>query len=144
LSFVDIKTKKRRYGKMKKIAILSAAVIIVGVMFSSAWAQSIEDIYWTPTSPVAGKPITFHVKVSNPGPTAPICIRLLTPGGTPVKQTHPGIGVGASIDVVFAPVIYVTPGTYEVTAQIMDKGCKKLIPRIPYRTERITIGAPTK
>jgi len=132
---------------MTKRAMLLATmitVIIVGVMFSNAWAQSIEDIYWTPTSPVAGSPVTFHVKVSNPGPIAPICIRLLTPGGTPVKLTHPGIGKGASIDVVFAPVTYAAPGTYQATAQIMDKGCATLMPRIPYRTERITIRARLK
>ena len=129
---------------MKKRAILLATVIIVGVMSSSAWAQSIEDIYWTPASPVAGSPVTFHVKVANPGSIAPICIRLLTPGGTPVKQTHPGIGSGAAIDVVFGPVIYGKPGLYAVTAQIMDKGCERLIPKILYRTERIRIGAPTK
>jgi hypothetical protein len=131
---------------MKKGAILLASVIIVGMMFSSAWAQSIEDIYWTPRSPVAGSPVTFHVKVLNPGPHAPICIRLLTPGGTPDKQTHPGIGIRKAppIDVVFGPVIYAKPGVYEVTAQIMDKNCERLIPKIPYRTERIKIGAPIK
>ena len=129
---------------VKRAMLLAGVIIIVGVMFSSAWAQSIEDIYWTPTSPVAGSPVTFHVKVSNPGPSAPICIRLLTPDGTPTKETHPGIGSGTSIDVVFAPVIFATAGTFKVTAQIMDKGCAKLIPRIPYRTERITISARTK
>jgi hypothetical protein len=131
---------------MKKGAILLASVIIVGMMFSSAWAQSIQDIYWTPRSPVAGSPVTFHVKVLNPGPQAPICVRLLTPGGTPDKQTHPGIGIRKDppIDVVFGPVIYGKPGEYEVTAQIMDKKCEKLIPKIPYRTERIKIGTPIK
>jgi hypothetical protein len=131
---------------MKKGAILLASVIIVGVMFTSAWAQSIEDIYWTPRSPVAGSPVTFHVKISNPGPTAPICIRLLTPGGTPDKQTHPGIGIRKDppIDVAFKPVTYAKPGEYKVTAQIMDKNCEKLLPKILYRTERIKIGAPTK
>jgi hypothetical protein len=131
---------------MKKGAILLASVIIVGMMFSSAWAQSIQDIYWTPRSPVAGSPVTFHVKIQNPGPTAPICIRLLTPGGTPDKQTHPGIGIRKDppINVVFGHVIYATPGEYEVTAQIMDKNCERLLPRIPYRTERIKIGTPTK
>lgn len=131
---------------MKKGAILLASVIIVGMMFSSAWAQSIQDIYWTPRSPVAGSPVTFHVKVLNPGPTAPICIRLLTPGGTPDKQTHPGIGIRKDppIDVGFKPVIYAKPGEYEITAQIMDKSCEKLIPKILYRTERIKIGTPVK
>jgi len=131
---------------MKKGIILLAVLILVGMTFSSAWAQSIEDIYWTPRSPVAGNPITFHVKVSNPGPTTPICVRLLTPGGTPDKQTHPGIGIRKDppIDVAFQPVTYAKPGVYEVTAQIMDKNCEKLLPKILYRTERITIGHPAK
>ena len=131
---------------MKKGAMLLASVIIVGVISTGAWAQSIEDIYWSPASPAAGTPVTFHVKVSNPGPTAPICIRLLTLGGTPDKQAHPGIGIRKDppIDVVFKPVTYAKPGEYEVTAQIMDKNCERLPPRIPYRTERIRIGTPVK
>jgi hypothetical protein len=131
---------------MKKGAILLASVMIVGVMFTSVWAQSIEDIRWTPRAPVAGRPVTFHVMVSNPGPTAPICIRLLTPDGTPDSQTHPGIGIRRDppIDVVFGRVTYARPGVYEVTAQIMENNCERLIPRIRYRTERIRIGEPTK
>jgi hypothetical protein len=131
---------------MKKGIFLLAVFILVGMMFSSAWAQSIQDIYWTPRAPVAGRPVTFHVRVSNPGPIAPICIRLLTPGGAPDSQTHPGIGIRRDppIDVVFERVTYARPGVYEVTAQIMDNSCEKLIPKIPYRTERIRIGAPTK
>ncbi len=121
-------------------------VVFLGITITSAWAQSIRDITWTPASPAAGSPVTFHVKVLNPGPTAPICIRLLTPGGTPDKQAHPGIGIRKDppIDVAFKPVVYAKPGVYEVTAQMMDKSCEKLLPKILYRTERITVAAPVK
>lgn len=131
---------------MKKGAILLAVVMMVGMMFSSAWAQSIQDIYWTPDSPVAGAPVMFHVKVSNPGPAASICIKLLTPGGTPDKQTHPGIGIRKDppMDVLFKPVVYAKPGEYKVTAQIMDKGCEKVLSQVPYRTEQIKIGPSAK
>lgn len=128
---------------MKREAIL-LAVMMVGMMVSSGWAQSIQDIYWTPDLPVAGVPVIFHAKVSSPGPTALICLILLTPGGTPDKQTHPGIGIRKDppIDVLFKPVVYPKPGVYQVTVKIMDKGCEKLIPQVPYRSEKIKIGPP--
>ena len=62
-------------------------------LIQSVRAQGIEDIAWTPASPTTATPVTFVVKVSNPGPVSPICIKLETPGGSIVEQTHPGIGL---------------------------------------------------
>jgi hypothetical protein len=131
---------------MKKGAILLAMVIIVGVTFSGAWAQSIEDITWTPASPTTATPVTFAVKVFNPGPEAPICVKLETPGGSLAEQTHPGIGVSTKspINVKFKPVTYAKPGTYEVKAMLLTKECKEPLKqaRVPLRVERIVVRAP--
>ncbi len=83
---------------MKKGTILLAAVIMAGMIFSGAWAQSVEDITWTPGAPTTATPVTYVVKVSNPGPEAPICVRLVTPGGSLTEQVHPGIGVTTTPD----------------------------------------------
>ncbi|MFB3884110.1 MAG: hypothetical protein ACE144_02710 [Thermodesulfobacteriota bacterium] len=125
---------------MKKIFILLGFLILGGVA-SNVWAQSIVDITWTPASPAPGEPVRFVVKVVNPGPKAQICIRLLTPKGSPESQTHPGIGIRKDppINVAFNPVTYSSAGEFEAVAQIMDDKCEKLLVGIPYRTERLTI-----
>jgi len=131
---------------MKKGAISLAMMIIVGITFSSAWAQSIEDITWTPASPTTATPVTFVVKVFNPGPEAPICIKLETPGGSLVEQTHPGIGVSTKspINVRFKPVTYPKPGTYQVKAMLLTKECREALKqaKAPLRVERIIVRAP--
>jgi hypothetical protein len=111
-----------------------------------AWAQGIEDITWTPASPTTTTSVTFVVKVSNPGPEVPICIKLETPGGSPVEQTHPGIGLSTKgpINVRFKPVKYAKPGTYEVKAMLLTKECKEPLKqaKAPLRVERIVVRAP--
>ena len=111
-----------------------------------AWAQGIEDITWTPASPTTATSVTFVVKVSNPGPEAPICVKLETPGGNIAEQTHPGIGVSTkgSVNVRFKPVTYAKPGTYEVKAMLMTKECKEPLKQVkaPLRVERIVVRAP--
>ena len=131
---------------MKKGAILLAMVIMGGVTFSSARAQSIEDITWTPASPTVATPVTYVVKVSNPGPEAPICVKLETPGGSLAEQTHPGIGVTTTgpINVRFKPVKYAKPGTYEVRAMLLTKECSQPLKqaKAPLRVERVVVRAP--
>jgi hypothetical protein len=128
---------------MKKGAVLLAMVMMVGVTFSSAWAQSVEDITWTPASPTTATPVTFVVKVFNPGPEAPICVKLETPGGILAEQTHPGIGASTKgpINVRFKPVKYAKPGTYEVKAMLLTKECREPLKKakIPLRVERLVV-----
>jgi hypothetical protein len=131
---------------MKKGAILFAMVIIAGIAFSSAWAQSIEDITWTPASPATATPVTFVVKVFNPGPETPICVKIETPGGSLAEQTHPGIGASTKgpINVRFKPVTYAKPGTYEVKAMLLTKECSEPLKqaKAPLRAERLVVRAP--
>lgn len=123
-------------------------LLLFGLFFltPSTWAQGIEDITWTPASPTPGIAVTFVVKVSNPGPEAPICVRLETPGGSLVEQTHPGIGLSTKgpINVRFKPVKYAKPGTYEVKAMLMTKECREPLKqaKAPLRVERIVVRAP--
>ncbi len=111
-----------------------------------AWAQGIEDITWTPASPTSGIAVTFVVKVSNPGPETPICVKLETPGGSIAEQTHPGIGLSTKgpINVRVKPVTYAKPGTYEVKAMLLNKECKEPLKqaKAPLRVERIVVRAP--
>ncbi len=131
---------------MKKGTILLAAVMIAGMIFSSAWAQSVEDITWTPGAPTTATPVTYVVKVSNPGPEAPICVRLVTPGGSLTEQVHPGIGVTTTgpINVRFKPVAYAKPGKYEVRAMLMTKECTEPLKqaKAPLRVESVLVRAP--
>src|SRR5512143_1730250 len=131
---------------MKKGTILLAMMMIVGMIFSGAWAQSVEDITWTPAAPTTATPVTYVVKVSNPGPEAPICVKLGTPGGSLTEQTHPGIGVTTRgpILVKFKPVTYAKPGKYEVRALLMTKECSQPLKqaKAPLRVERVLVRAP--
>lgn len=108
--------------------------------------QSIEDITWTPVSPTPATPVTFVVKVFNPGPEAPICVKLETPGASLAEQTHPGVRVSTKspINVKFKPVTYAKPGTYEVKATLMAKECREPLKqaKTPLRVERIIVRAP--
>lgn len=121
-------------------------VISLFFLIPFAWAQGIEDITWTPASPTTATPVTFVVKVSNPGPVTPICIRLETPGGSIAEQTHSGIGLSTRgpINVRFKPVKYEKPGTYEVRAMLMTNECREPLKqaRAPLRVERIVVRAP--
>ena len=131
---------------MKRGAFLLAMVVFWGIAITSAWAQSIEDITWTPASPTMATPVTFVVKVFNPGPEAPICVKLETPGASLVEQIHPGIGVSTKspINVKFKPVKYAKPGTYEVKAMLMARECREPLKqaKAPLRVERIVVRAP--
>jgi hypothetical protein len=123
-------------------------LLVFGLFFliQSVWAQGIEDITWTPASPTTATPVTFIVKVSNPGPVTPICIKLETPDGSITEQTHPGIGLSTRgpINVRFKPVKYEKPGTYEVRAMLMTNECREPLKhaKAPLRIERIAVRAP--
>lgn len=108
--------------------------------------QLIEDITWTPVSPTPATPVTFVAKVFNPGPEAPICVKLETTGGGLAEQTHPGIGVSTKspINVRVKPVTYAKPGTYEVKAMLMTKKCGEPLKQAnaPLQVERVVVRAP--
>jgi hypothetical protein len=123
-------------------------LLLFGLFFliPSTWAQGIEDITWTPASPTTATSVIFVVKVFNPGPEAPICVTLETPGGSLAEQTHPGIGFSTKgpINVRFKPVTYAKPGTYQVKAMLMTKECRESLKqaKAPLRVERIVVRAP--
>ncbi len=131
---------------MKKGTILFAALMIAGMIFSSVWAQSVEDITWAPAAPTTATPVTYVVKVSNPGPEAPICVKLGTPGASLTEQAHPGIGMTTTgpINVRFKPVTYAKPGKYEVKAMLMVKDCSQPMKqaKVPLRVESVLVRAP--
>jgi hypothetical protein len=139
-SIIEVLSRKSKY--------LVGFLLLSGLFFfiPSTWAQGIEDITWTPVSPTPATSVTFVVKVSNPGPEAPICVKLETPGGNIAEQTHPGIGVSTKgpINVRFKPLTYAKPGTYEVKAMLMTKECKEPLKQVkaPLRVERIVVRAP--
>jgi hypothetical protein len=141
-----MKSNSKFIPRKSKYLIGFFLVISLFFFIPFAWAQGIEDITWTPASPTTATPVTFVVKVSNPGPVTPICVKLETPGGSIAEQTHPGIGLSTRgpINVRFKPVKYAKPGTYEVKAMLMTKECKEPLKqaKAPLRVERFVVRAP--
>jgi len=125
------------------LLVVAGSAVLLG---PQAHAQSVKNITWTPVSPSAGEPVTFQVHVTNPGPEAPICIKLETPGGNPQIQTHPGIGIRSQPPLVVAfdsAVTYGAAGVYKLKALLRNNDCvaRPLKAARPFREEHIRVKA---